>query len=107
MLMVKERRSAFRAIEGWVRSVLPALPMSQMGHFRKSAVVSARSALPPTTDIERPMRHVRLVPGRDLYTAAIYSLRFDAGPHVDECGRITFDASADQASGTLRVPIFV
>jgi hypothetical protein len=37
-------------------------PMSQMGHFQTSGRVRARSALPPTTDMRRLRRHVRLVP---------------------------------------------
>jgi hypothetical protein len=49
-------------------------PMSQSGHFRKLAVVSARSALPPATDIERSLRRVRFVPIGDICTAAIASL---------------------------------
>jgi hypothetical protein len=36
--------------------------MSQLGHFRKSAVVSARSVLPSGTDIISRAGHVRLVP---------------------------------------------
>jgi hypothetical protein len=37
-----------------------------MGHFRKSAFVIARSALPPATDIVSPASHVRKVPLGDI-----------------------------------------
>jgi hypothetical protein len=41
----------------WVPATMPA-----PGHLRKSVSVFARSDLPPTADIERPLRHVRLAP---------------------------------------------
>jgi hypothetical protein len=34
---------------------------SALGHFRKSAFVVARSALPPATDVVSPASHVRKV----------------------------------------------
>ena len=47
------------------------------------------SALPPTTDIERPRRHVRSVPGAEIRSYAL------ASPHS-----ITSSARARSASGT-------
>jgi hypothetical protein len=43
-----------------------AVPMFEMGHFRKSAVVSARSVLPSGTDIISRAGHVRKVPDTDM-----------------------------------------
>ena len=53
---------------------------SASGHLQTSAQTEGKSALPPGTDIERPLRHVRVVPTANSCVAAVrrYSITLSA-----------------------------